>query len=203
MSVKPCKKCGSTDRYEPSKGRCSGRCQPCHKAYSTKYRMENSYKCSVYDAEWRAKNPSYDCDKRRSNPQFRLVRNLRARLYSSIKTNQKTGSAVRDLGCSVAELSLYLEVRFQLDMTWGNYGQWHIDHIIPLSKFDLTDREQFLKACHFSNLQPLWAKENLSKGKKIVPVGESGSPWGSNLGQEITVLLKELRHRGRIQDLSF
>ncbi len=57
-------------------------------------------------------------------------------------------------------------------MTWDNYGLygWHIDHIKPLASFDLTDREQFLEACHYTNLQPLWAEENLSKGNKIIQV---------------------------------
>lgn len=51
-------------------------------------------------------------------------------------------------------------------MTWENFGEWHIDHIVPLSKFNLTDYEQLKIACHFSNLQPLWAKDNLSKGNR-------------------------------------
>ena len=86
----------------------------------------------------------------------------------ALKRNQKVGSAVGDLGCSVEFLKQYLEFKFQSGMTWDNHSQfgWHIDHIIPLSSFDLTDREQFLKACHYTNLQPLWWNENLSKYNK-------------------------------------
>ena len=55
-------------------------------------------------------------------------------------------------------------------MTWDNYGVygWHIDHILPLSIFNLSDRTQLLKACHYTNLQPLWAEENLKRGAKII-----------------------------------
>ena len=69
------------------------------------------------------------------------------------------------MGCSISELKDYLESKFQVGMTWENHSQtgWHIDHIKPLSHFDLSDRDQFLQACHYTNLQPLWAKDNLSK----------------------------------------
>jgi hypothetical protein len=96
--------------------------------------------------------------------EYRLGMRLRNRLRSALKTGQKVGSAVRDLGCSTPELKLYLESKFQPGMTWDNYGQWHIDHIKPLAKFDLTDRKQLLQACHYTNLQPLWAGDNLRKG---------------------------------------
>ncbi len=84
----------------------------------------------------------------------------------AIKTNAKIGSAVRDLGCSVSELMAHLEIKFQPGMTWENWGSWHIDHIKPLASFDLTNREQFLIACHYTNLQPLWASDNLAKGAR-------------------------------------
>lgn len=100
---------------------------------------------------------------------LKLQMNLRSRLTQAIKKNFKTGSAVRDLGCSIEEFKAYFEGKFQTGMTWENWGKygWHIDHIIPLSSFDLTNREELKKACHYTNLQPLWAKDNLKKGNKI------------------------------------
>jgi hypothetical protein len=102
--------------------------------------------------------------------QERISGNLRSRFRAAIRGNYKTGSAVKDLGCSIAELKEYLEQRFDAGMSWENYGKhgWHIDHIMPLSMFDLTDPEQVKCACHYTNLQPLWAKDNLSKGAKII-----------------------------------
>lgn len=86
----------------------------------------------------------------------------------AIKKNSKTGSAVTDLGCSIDELSAHLESKFTDGMNWENYGKtgWHIDHIRPLSSFDLTNQEDVRKACHYTNLQPLWWQDNLSKGKR-------------------------------------
>lgn len=99
---------------------------------------------------------------------FKLSTRLRVRLCMAIRKNSKSGSAVKDLGCSIPELRVYLESKFKLGMNWENWGRgkdkWHIDHIRPLASFDLTDRGQFLIACNFSNLQPMWESENFSKG---------------------------------------
>ncbi len=103
----------------------------------------------------------------KNSVQCKLSVNLRSRLYTAIKNNSKSGSAVKDLGCSIQELKVHLEQQFQSEMSWKNYGSWHIDHIKSLASFDLTKREELLKACHFSNLQPLWAKDNLSKGCRV------------------------------------
>lgn len=109
-------------------------------------------------------------ERRENDIQFRLSGNIRARIRLAVRKGQKAGSAVSDLGCTVEELKKYLEAKFQPGMTWENWGRkgWHIDHIIPLASFDLTDREQFLKACHYTNLQPLWADQNLVKGAKFL-----------------------------------
>jgi hypothetical protein len=85
-----------------------------------------------------------------------------------LANQNKTGSAIDELGCSVDQLKRYLESKFQPGMTWDNWTRdgWHIDHIKPLSSFDLTDPGQFKVACHYTNLQPLWAKDNLVKSNK-------------------------------------
>jgi hypothetical protein len=97
----------------------------------------------------------------------RLALNLRGRLSQAFRNGYKTGSAVRDLGCSIEEFRIYLESKFQEGMSWDNYGRdgWHMDHILPLCRFDLSDEVQLKKACHYTNLQPLWAKDNLEKRK--------------------------------------
>lgn len=107
--------------------------------------------------------------RRHTDTNYKLSLTLRRRINLAIKRQQRAGSAVRDLGCTIPELKQHLESKFQIGMTWENWSVhgWHIDHIIPLASFDLTDRGQFLKACHYTNLQPLWAKDNLSKGSKV------------------------------------
>ena len=128
---------------------------------SKKYNKENREKINKRRRAWRTKAI-------KSNIQFRLSERLRHRLYQSLKGNFKSGSAVHDLGCTIGELKIHLENQFQEGMTWENWKHdgWHIDHIKPLSKFDLTDPVQFKEACHYTNLQPLWWKENLKKSNK-------------------------------------
>jgi hypothetical protein len=95
---------------------------------------------------------------------------LRSRLRRALKKKLKVGSAIKDLGCTIPELRLHLENKFQPGMTWDNWkiDGWHIDHIKPLASFDLTDTNQLQEATHFSNLQPLWWFDNLAKQDKIL-----------------------------------
>ena len=107
-----------------------------------------------------------------SDPQYRIARCLRSRLNSLLRgVVGSRSSAVRDLGCSLAELVKHLEAQFEPWMTWQNHGNkagdwWSIDHIRPLASFDLTDPEQQRAACHYTNLQPMRHTENVSKGDR-------------------------------------
>lgn len=120
----------------------------------------------------RAYAKHYEKTRCAQDPTYRLAVNLRKRLGSAIRGNQKTGSAVADLGCSVAEFKQYLERLFKPGMNWDNWNRtgWHIDHIQPLASFDLSDPVQLRRAVHYTNLQPLWASENCIKGAKLPSV---------------------------------
>ncbi len=100
------------------------------------------------------------------NPQRKLAKNLRIRLNRAIKGGWKKGSAVELLGCSTAEAIKHIEAAFEPGMSWSNWGEWHIDHIRPLASFDLNDPEQLARACHYTNIRPLWKEDNLRKGAR-------------------------------------
>ena len=102
--------------------------------------------------------------KRRKDSSFALRHNLRSRINQAINRNFKSGHTLELLGCSIDYLRDYLEKQFESGMSWDNYGEWHIDHIIPCSYFDLTDPIQQRICFNYRNLQPLWGKENDSKG---------------------------------------
>lgn len=101
-----------------------------------------------------------------TKPTVFLARSLRDRVRHILKRGKgkRPGSAVRDLGCSLEFFRGYIEAKFDSPMSWDNYGGWHLDHIKPLARFDLSNREQFLQAVHYTNYQPLWAADNWKKG---------------------------------------
>jgi hypothetical protein len=145
------------------------------KQKSKVHRKSNPNKVKDCNTKYRNNNKNIVNEKKmkyyyenKNNASFKVANNIRVRLRKALKNNQKVGSAVKDLGCSVKELKRYLEGMFDLDMSWDNYGLhgWHIDHIRPLSSFDLSNKEELLKACHYTNLQSLWAKDNYKKSDK-------------------------------------
>jgi hypothetical protein len=145
-----------------------------------KYWLENKERLSIENARrskiWNKDNPDkyklireryYNKNKKDINHRIRW--SLRARINAAIKKNTKSDNTINLIGCSIEFLRGYLESRFQIGMTWENYGfyGWHIDHIKPCASFDLTDKEQQKICFHYTNLQPLWAIDNIKKRDKI------------------------------------
>ena len=145
------------------------------KEYNAKYQKENVEKIKKLKEDYRegnkekiAKYHKEYCKNRYNNDiEYKIGVNLRRRVSKMIRREQRAGSAVRDLGCTLGYFKKHIESMFDNKMKWDNYGEWHIDHIKPLSKFNLSNREQFLEAANYKNLQPLWAADNIRKGNKI------------------------------------
>jgi DNA-nicking Smr family endonuclease len=145
------------------------------KASLAAWQRANPGKSSKNAAIWNKANPDYFRKyvalKYRNDPQFKMaqiIRKLTRRSYRGVK---KPSRSVTLLGCTQAEFRTHLESLFQPGMSHENYGEWHIDHIRPLASFDLTQEDQRRASCHYTNLQPLWAKDNLSKGAKRTVLG--------------------------------
>ena len=99
---------------------------------------------------------------------LRVSSNLRSRISQFVKSNKlhKDNKTLIMLGIDLPGFKNYLEERFNFGMTWDNYGEWHIDHIIPL--YYAKNSEDLNKLCHYTNLQPLWGFENSSKRNKLI-----------------------------------
>lgn len=99
---------------------------------------------------------------------FRFVTNARQLIYQSLKNKgyKKGSKSERILGCEWDFFKEYIERQFKDGMSWNNYGKWHLDHIYPISK--ATSYEMALELNHYTNFQPLWAFDNLSKNDKVV-----------------------------------
>jgi hypothetical protein len=140
---------------------------PKTKLYIEKYR--NSQKGREYMREYSKK---YRKIKKAIDPLYDISGRLRRRVGKAIVAKgytrkSKTGDII---GCTWEDLKKYIESKFQDGMTWENRNSWHIDHIIPLASAKSV--EELYKLNHYTNLQPLWAKDNMKKGKKINTIKE-------------------------------
>jgi len=173
-------------------------CRMCQKIYSKKYRITNKEKIREYNQKWNNDNQNYYLeyfknyshvnyekeknrknDWRKNNPEyhnqyqkirkkndvlFNLICSMRNQVNRISKSNSLRTFDI--VGCSPYDLKEHLERQFVSGMTWENRNEWHIDHIIPLSS--AKTEEELYKLCHYTNLQPLWAEENMKKSNKIL-----------------------------------
>lgn len=176
--VTHCVKCKSklSDEtgYKRAEGGYHSYCKLCNKLASDKYRKQHlsqdRKRKNDWAKKWRQENPekakekdSLDNKKRRSSIEGNLRNLIGNRIRMAIKGCKKS-STTSLIGCTLKKAREHLEAQFQPGMTWLNQGDWHIDHIKPCASFDLT-KESEQKICfHYTNLQPLWALDNLKKG---------------------------------------
>jgi hypothetical protein len=105
--------------------------------------------------------------RRSANPSVKLAALARTRIYQALKGAARSASLKDLIGCSVDDLKLHLQSKFREGMAWNNYGPvWHVDHIKPCDSFDLTNPDEQRKCFNFTNLQPLFAFDNISKGNR-------------------------------------
>ena len=98
---------------------------------------------------------------------FKILQRLRKRMYDAVKGNVKSARTIELIGCSTDKLRQHLEKQFTGGMSWENYGEWHVDHIIPCANFDFTKESDQRECFHYTNLQPLWAIDNIRKSNKM------------------------------------
>jgi hypothetical protein len=127
------------------------------------YYLKNKERLINYSRE-------YNRNKYQQDKHYKLKMNIKSRINLLLKKQhaKKSNRTLELLGCDLETLMIHLESKFSEGMSWENHGLygWHIDHIIPCSHFDLTDFEQQKRCFHYTNLQPLWAKDNLVKSDK-------------------------------------
>lgn len=138
------------------------------------YRKRKDYyiaKAKRYEQENRDKvrvtKRKYEKQRLQNDPEFRILFNLRRRVRSALKGMHKSEQTRKLIGCSISKLRKHIESQFQAGMNWGNYGDWHLDHIKPCASFDLKNSEQQMACFNYKNLQPLWASDNLKKGSNV------------------------------------
>jgi hypothetical protein len=139
------------------------------RAYHFTHRQQRLSYLKQYQQEHLSIRVSKDKERYHSDTWFRLRSILSHRIRTALKRNSKYGSTAELVGCSIDALREYLQSQFYGGMSWDDFlaGRVHIDHKIPCFSFDLSNLEEQRKCFHFSNLQPLWAADNIAKGRKI------------------------------------
>ena len=215
------KNCTAKDGFRPH-------CKACVSAHAKKYKEKNPEKVRASHRKYR-KNNREKCraavmlchrnnrekylaskrkwkkKKRKTCPMFRMIHCLRNRIRDVLRGRNKSASTMALLGCTIEKLKKYIQNQFVDGMTWDNIGTtWHMDHMLPVSLFDLSDPEQQRRCFHYSNLQPLFASDNISKGNKNIygPYMKwEGDQWHININGEYMSRSRMVEERIPIQYL--
>jgi len=164
----------------------SRKCKYCRKQYLKQYNLKNKDAIAEKQRQYQLKNRDrininrriyklknreqinkQQTERKKTNPLFKLSCNIRNLIYQSIKNQgcKKNTKTANILGCDFETFKAHLEKQFTKGMSWDNQGEWHLDHIYPVSL--ARDEAHLIELNHYTNFQPLWAFDNISKGNKI------------------------------------
>ena len=166
MKTKTCTKCKQDKElteFNRDRSKKDGRytyCKVCHRAKQKNWVTSNHEYQSDYMRDYQKRRKAAD-------PTFRWVAQIRCRLRRILIDTGSHQPTLDLLGCTGQEWRDHLESQFTDGMSWDNYGEWHVDHIIPVSAFDQNKLDERAICWHYSNTQPLWAADNMAKGKTI------------------------------------
>ncbi len=192
--MRNCKKCGKTGTEEEFKTKF--KCLDCYREYEhqkhikryiprskiidplqveknreknakIRERNKNRKRTPEQLEKFREYQRIYWRERRRKDPILRLTHSNRTRIRQALNGIYKSESSLVLIGCTTEQLKLHIESLFQEGMNWLNYGEWEVDHIRPCSSFDLNDPLMQKQCFHYTNLQPLWKKDNRLKSDKI------------------------------------
>jgi hypothetical protein len=148
--------------------------------YHKKWAEQNKEHLSNYIKEYRENNVDkirqikrdYERNRKAKDPLYKLIANFRTAIYTVLKENNmdKYGHYFDILKYSPEELVVHLENQFTKDMTWDNYGEWHVDHRLPITSFNFREvgDDEFMRCWELNNLQPMWGSENIIKSNKFL-----------------------------------
>ena len=165
------KKTSDKKYYESNKEKIS--------EYYSEWREDNKERLKEYQKKWREENRDklrktkrdYERNRKASDPLYKLITNFRTAIWTVLKESNvdKYGHYFDILQYTPEELIIHLEKQFKDDMTWDNYGIWHVDHKLPITSFDIQEMgdEEFMRCWCLDNLQPMWGEENIRKSNKV------------------------------------
>ena len=166
------KKTSDKKYYESNKEKIS--------EYYSEWREDNKERLKEYQKKWREENRDklrktkrdYERNRKSRDPLYKLISNFRTAIYQVLKESnvEKNGHYFDILGYTPEELINHLEKQFTEGMTWDNYGEFHVDHKLPISSFNIKEigDEEFMRCWCLDNLQPMWGEENIRKSNKIL-----------------------------------
>jgi hypothetical protein len=173
-SGRTCTKCGMFklwDLFGPHKNGINGRSPGCRACESSRVmKWHSGHKDTHYPAKnkWRREHRDQinaaRQKRRREDPAYKILENSRRRIRKVLRGQRKANKTSKLIGCSRLQFTAWLESKFLPGMSWENYGKWHVDHVRPCASFNLVDPAQQRQCFNYTNLQPLWAMDNILKG---------------------------------------